>query len=296
MSSGRLEDRWVRVDGLNIRYLEAGTGPAVMLLHGASLGSSAEVWEGVMTPLAGGGHRVLAYDQPGYGLSDNPSDYSLAYRTAFITKLMDGLGIERATLVGHSQAGGMAVRVAMEQAHRVTGVAVVCTGTLLPPLAGSAPAGPRAGAEETARSDATADDVRKLLEADVYHQDLVTAEAVERRRRLSVGKNVSAAAGRAMAREPQQDAVPLWRRTGALPVPLLMLYGDCDRASAGARASLLKEQRPELDVEVVKDAAHLLMWDAPVVFTSRLLPFLAGAEREAAPASQAARAGSDPRV
>ena len=282
MSGVPLEDRWVRVGGLNIRYLEAGSGPPVVLLHGASLGSSAEVWEGVVTPLAGGGHRVLAYDQPGYGLSDNPEDYSLAYRTAFITMLMDGLGIERAALVGHSQAGGMAVRVAMEQAHRVTGVAVVCTGTLLPPLPGSASAQTRPGAEETTRSDSTADDVRKLLEADVYHKELVTADAVERRRRLSVGKNVSAAAGRAMAREPQQDAVPLWQRIGELPVPLLMLYGDQDRASAGERATLLKEQRPELDVEVVKDAAHLLMWDAPGVFTSRVLRFLADAERKAA--------------
>ena len=295
MSGGPFENRWVTVDGLNVRYLEAGSGPAVMLLHGASLGSSAEVWEGVMTTLAGGGHRVLAYDQPGYGLSDNPEDYSLAYRTAFITKLMDGLGVERATLVGHSQAGGMVVRVAMEQAHRVTGVAVVCTGTLLPPPPGSASA-PRPGAGEAARSDPTADDVRKLLEADVHHQELVTPDAVERRLRLSVGKNVSAAAGRAMAREPQQDAVPLWQRVRELPVPLLMFYGDRDRASAGQRASLLKEQRPELDIEVVKDAAHLLMWDAPGVFTSRLLPFLADAEHKAASESHATRAGSDSRV
>ena len=282
MSGVPPEDRWVRVDGLNIRYLEAGSGPPVVLLHGASLGSSAEVWEGVMTPLAEGGHRVLAYDQPGYGLSDNPEDYSLAFRTAFITKLMDGLGIERTALVGHSQAGGMAMRVAMEHAHRVTGVAVVCTGTLLPPIAGSASAQARPGAGETARTDPTTDDVRKLLEADVYHQELVTADAVERRRRFSVGKNVSAAAGRAMAREPQQDVVPLWQRIGELPVPLLMFYGDRDRASAGQRASLLKEQRPELDIEVVKDAAHLLMWDAPGAFTSRVLRFLADVERMAA--------------
>ena len=282
MSGVPFEDRWVRVDGLNIRYLEAGSGTPVVLLHGASLGSSAEVWEGVVTPLAGGGHRVLAYDQPGYGLSDNPGDYSLAYRTAFITKLMDGLGIKRGLLVGHSQAGGMAVRVAMEHADRVTGVVVVCTGTLLPPPPGGAPAEARQGAGETARADPTADDVRKLLEADVYHKELVTPEAVERRRRLSVGKNVTAAAGRAMAREPQQDEVPLWRRIGELPVPLLMFYGDQDRASAGARATLLKEQRPELDIEVVKDAAHLLMWDAPRVFTNRMLRFLADAERKAA--------------
>src|SRR5439155_26726246 len=150
-------------------YLEAGDGPAVLLLHGAALGSSGEVWEGCLTPLAEGGYRAVAYDQPGYGLSDNPKDYTNSYLTAFITKLMDALGMGRATLVGHSQAGRMAVEVALDQAPRVVAVAVVGTGPLLPPLpepADRADGRDRDGAERSIRSDPTLEDVRKLLESD----------------------------------------------------------------------------------------------------------------------------------
>ena len=51
----RIEDRFVTIDGLNIRYIERGEGAAVILLHGASLGSSADVFLGNLGPLAEGG-------------------------------------------------------------------------------------------------------------------------------------------------------------------------------------------------------------------------------------------------
>ena len=96
----------IQVDGLKIRYLEEGSGTPVVLLHGASLGSSGDVWEETLSSLAQGGFRGISYDQPGYGHSDNPKDYRPSYREAFVLKFMDALGIRQACLVGHSQAGG----------------------------------------------------------------------------------------------------------------------------------------------------------------------------------------------
>jgi len=85
------QDKFVQIDGLKTRYIEDGAGPAVILLHGASLGSSADVFERNLKPLAAAGVRAIAYDQPGFGLTDNPSDYSVAYRTRFIMMFMDWL-------------------------------------------------------------------------------------------------------------------------------------------------------------------------------------------------------------
>ena len=110
------QDKFVQGDGLKTRYIEAGAGPAVIYLHGASLGSSAEVFERNLGPLAKSGLGVIAFDQPGFGLTDNPSDFSVAYRTKFIMKYMDALGLEKAALIGHSQAGNMAVADAFERA------------------------------------------------------------------------------------------------------------------------------------------------------------------------------------
>ena len=102
-----VEERRANVDGLSTRYLEVGSGPAVIMLHGAQAYLSADIFTGVMEPIADGGFRVIAYDQPGYGLSDDPSDYRVSYRMAFITKLMDVLDIESAALVGHAHGGGI---------------------------------------------------------------------------------------------------------------------------------------------------------------------------------------------
>ncbi|MFI5267125.1 MAG: alpha/beta fold hydrolase, partial [Chloroflexota bacterium] len=62
-------DQWVTLDGLRTRYLEEGQGAPVILLHGAAPGTSAEVWQPNMGPLASRGPRLLAPDLPGWGLT-----------------------------------------------------------------------------------------------------------------------------------------------------------------------------------------------------------------------------------
>lgn len=271
-------EKSIQVDGLKIRYLEEGAGPAVILLHGASLGSSADVYEATLPSLARGGVRGIAYDQPGFGLSDRPRDYTVAYRTAFIVKLMDALGIQRASLIGHSQAGGMVVRVALENPQRVDRIVVVASGSLLPTLPDQ---GGKAGAgegQEGGDRPPTPEDTRKLLEGNLFNKSLITPEVLEKRHRLSIGPNLQSFLERSKAREPQKDTVPLWQRLKEVPVPLLLLYGTHDRGSAAKRCALLKQKEPELRIELIENAAHLLMWDARETFNEKVVQFLSGAE------------------
>src|SRR5437762_12926517 len=109
----RVKDKYVTVDGLKLRYIEEGEGPAVLLLHGASLGSSADVFLRNLVPLARAGFRAIAFDQPGFGLSNVPADLSAAYRRDSIPKFLDALPLKTAALVGHSQAGNRAVQLAL---------------------------------------------------------------------------------------------------------------------------------------------------------------------------------------
>src|SRR5205814_818513 len=83
-----------------------------VLLHGASLGSSADVFRRNLTPLAEAGFRAIAFDQPGFGLSDVPQDHSAAFRKKVMPKFADALGLRKLALVGHSQAGNPAVQLA----------------------------------------------------------------------------------------------------------------------------------------------------------------------------------------
>src|SRR5438067_4967755 len=135
-NEGAAMDKFVTVNGLKTRYLEVGAGGApVILLHGASLGSSAEVWDMNIGPLAARGMHVWAPDWPGFGLTEQPvGSHTPAYRRDHVVRFMDELGIEKATLVGHSMSGAVAVQLAFDRPDRVAKAVVLGSGTLLPPL------------------------------------------------------------------------------------------------------------------------------------------------------------------
>src|SRR5262247_2562412 len=170
----RVKDKFVTIDGLKIRYIEEGQGPAVIFLHGASLGSSADVFIRNLAPFARAGFRAIAYDQPGFGLSDVPEDVSPAYRRDSIPKFMDALGVKKAALVGHSQAGNPAVQLALKEPERYSHIIVLGTGSLLPPLDG---AGDNEGLAQQrlerrmAAEEPTLEDTRKMLEATLFHHE-----------------------------------------------------------------------------------------------------------------------------
>jgi pimeloyl-ACP methyl ester carboxylesterase len=270
-----MTEKFVQVDGLKTRYLEEGSGPEVLLLHGASLGSSADVWERNLAPVAAHRLRVIAFDQPGFGGTDNPTDFSAAYRRRFIFQFMDALGIKKAGLVGHSQAGNTAVGLAFDQPDRISKVVVLGTGSLLPPLAEAGKSGGGEG-EEGGSSEPTIEDTRKLLQKNLYNHALITPEVLEKRHAMSIGKNFQAFLERGKApRGGGKEAVPVWERLHQLPVPLLMIYGKQDRGSAAARAAALKERCPSLNMHLVDRAKHLAQWDAAQEFERLAGKFLA---------------------
>ena len=267
-------EKTVQVDGLKISYLEEGSGPPVIFLHGASLGSSARAFERNLPVIGAAGFRAIAYDQPGFGLSDNPTDYTTSYRTNFILKFIDAIDAERAALVGHSQAAGMAVRVTLQHPTRVSHLLVVGGGTVLPPLPGKGgAAGPAEGQEGTSTTP-TLEDMRKILDTNFYNKALITPELLQQRLEMSVGKNFAAFLERSKAREPQGGDVPLYQRLKEISVPLMLLYGKQDRGSAAERCALLKEQEPSLRIELIDNAAHLVIWEAADKFNEAALRFL----------------------
>src|SRR5687768_9739792 len=101
----RSDDRFVTVDGFNIRYLQEGTGVPAILLHGASLGSSADVFRRNLKALGASGIRAIAFDLPGFGKSDPTDDFSAKSKKTIILRFMDALKLDRAALIAHSASG-----------------------------------------------------------------------------------------------------------------------------------------------------------------------------------------------
>jgi pimeloyl-ACP methyl ester carboxylesterase len=118
-----VEEHKLEVAGLPARYLTAGTGPSLVLLHGA--GDNALDWRWVMPHLAVT-HRVYAPDLPGSPESARPAaDYSPAFFERFVAGFLDTLGVERAVMVGNSLGGLISLRLALSEPPRVTALVLV---------------------------------------------------------------------------------------------------------------------------------------------------------------------------
>src|SRR3954452_4132921 len=112
------QDKFVAIDGLKLRYFEEGAGPSVLFLHGASLGSSADVFLRNLAPFARAGFRAIAFDLPGFGLSDVPDDHSLAFQRRAIPKFIDAMNLGKTALLAHSRSGRFAFEIALEDSSR----------------------------------------------------------------------------------------------------------------------------------------------------------------------------------
>jgi pimeloyl-ACP methyl ester carboxylesterase len=118
-----VQERTIQVDGVLTRYLASGTGPPLVLLHGA--GDNARDWSYVL-PLLGRSHLVLAPDLPGYSPGSAPaSDYSPARLVHFVTRFMDAVGLDRAALAGNSLGGLVALQLALSHPERVVALCLV---------------------------------------------------------------------------------------------------------------------------------------------------------------------------
>jgi pimeloyl-ACP methyl ester carboxylesterase len=122
-------DAWeIELHGHQVVYRIAGDGPPVVLVHG--MVNASRHWAAVAERLAER-HLVIAPDLIGHGDSATPrGDYSLGAHAAVIRDLLSALGIERATMVGHSLGGGVAMVYFWQFPERVERLALVSSGGL----------------------------------------------------------------------------------------------------------------------------------------------------------------------
>ena len=123
-----IKPRTVTLHGRPVTYAQAGSGPVLLLIHG--MGGTYENWQAVIEPLARE-HTVVAPDLPGHGASaPGGGDYSLGAFAAGLRDLLIGLGHERATLVGHSLGGGIAMQFAYHFPEMTERLVLVSSGGL----------------------------------------------------------------------------------------------------------------------------------------------------------------------
>jgi pimeloyl-ACP methyl ester carboxylesterase len=272
----------VTMHGHRISYREAGDPglPVLLLVHGIT--SSSATWEPVMPALAEHAH-VIAPDLLGHGKSDKPrADYSLGALASGLRDLLERLGHDRASVVGHSLGGGVAMQFAYQYYEHCERLVLVASGGLGPEVSSALRAATLPGAELVLAVIAS----RHVHGAGVAVSRLLARLPV--RLRPSV---VQAAHGYAsLADNPTRSAFVQTLRSVVGPGgqrvsandrlylaegrPTLLVWGALDTVIPVAHAHAAHAAIPGSRLEVFEQSGHFPHHDEPVRFARVLSDFL----------------------
>jgi len=119
------EEHYVEIQNARVRYVEAGSGPVVVMIHGNA--GSVDDFDFKSLGLLCRDHRVIAVDRPGHGKSDRPggSDSTLQYQTRLLHETLSHLGITHPVLVGHSWGGALALAYALNYPKELSAIVLL---------------------------------------------------------------------------------------------------------------------------------------------------------------------------
>jgi pimeloyl-ACP methyl ester carboxylesterase len=285
------ESRFVEIDGLKTHYIDVGSGPAVVLLHGSSLAIDAlTTWRSLINALKDD-FRVVAFDQIGFGLSDLPPNGSLGNRlerVAHARRLIEALGLKQAALVGHSEGAFMAARLAIELENFATAVVAVTSGGLSPRLGGEADASWIEASRATYTYETDADNEDGFIRQSRLLTSAIRPDLEERLRQnyRRPATKTQLALFRQFKRGPNYPDDYLALQTNhifsfadRLPQTLLV-WADCDKTVPVERALALQKLLKNADLHVFSRAAHMVMYDREDGFNALLRNWLGNTLKE----------------
>ena len=242
-----------------------GPDGAPWLLLGASLGSTRDMWQASLDPLAET-FRVVRFDTRGHGESPvPPGPYAMADLAADVLRLADRLGAGRFAYAGVSLAGGLGLQLAHDVPHRLTSLVLCCTAARF-----GDPATWTERAERVRREG-----TGWLVEANRprWFTPAIAGEPAQHAERLLQGIADIPDEGYASCCEAlaEFDAGP-W--LDSIGVPTRVLAGADDPATPADRTDELAEHIPGADLVTIAEASHLGVVERPDAFTTAILDHL----------------------
>jgi len=249
----------------------SGVGTPVIVIHGGAPGACAMVnWSSNIGDLGDTGLDVIAFDQPGYGRTANPADYSMDYRIEHAKAFIDALGLTQFHVMGNSQGAYLAARIALDD-PRVQRLVLVSSGTLAPPGSAEAQAISREHSRALGAYEPGLENMRKLSMGTLYNKELVTDAFVQLRYEMSIGRLHEASIERRKAPRPE----PIFGELGNMRPPTMLLSGLHDAGVTVERTMSLFQLFPHAELHVFSDAAHWVQWDQAERFNALVSAFLA---------------------
>jgi 2-succinyl-6-hydroxy-2,4-cyclohexadiene-1-carboxylate synthase len=264
----------LRVDGVHFNVERMGDGPPLLLLHGFT--GSCDTWATFVSSL-GRHFQLIAVDLPGHGHSDTPADperFRMERASRDLLALLDGLGMDRISLLGYSMGGRLALHVALAAPDRIRALVLESVSPGIPD-----------SADRVARREAD-ENLALVLERDgletfVDHwerQSLFASQARlpaatrdELRRQRLRNNPIGLAYSLRGAGVGVQE--PLWKQLWAIHQPTLIITG-ADDARYRQIGREMAEALPAASFVVVPNAGHAVHLEQPAAFEQEILHFL----------------------
>lgn len=276
---GLLESRYLAGPGdmielgdwrLHLRDSGPRQAPAVLLLHG--FGASLHTWEPWAAALADG-HRVIRFDLPGSGLSapDPAGDYTDARSVELLLALLDRLGLQRASLVGHSIGGRIAWTFAARHPERVDRLVLVAPDGFASPgfEYGVAPRVPTA--LEAMRYVLPRPLLRANLQPAYADPAALSEERLTLYHDLLRGPGVREAMLARLRQTVLVDPVPLLR---TIQAPTLLVWGERDAMIPFANSTDYLRSIPDVRLVALPGVGHLPQEEAAAASLAAVRAFL----------------------
>jgi pimeloyl-ACP methyl ester carboxylesterase len=263
--------KFVDLDGYATHYIEMGSGEPVILLHGYFYDSLQ--WSKNLGALAAR-FKVYALDLWGFGYSTRePMDYGYPLYVRQLLKFMDVLGIEKASLVGQSMGGGMAILFATQHLERVNKLVLVASGGLPNPqspvmrIAGLPGIGEFLFGLKGSR--------RGILKANfIYDKNKLTDEYVEAVTRFQKVKGTTEVLLKVLRKrfwDTLSKEIHTLRKMG---LPVLIVWGHQDKSIPVKLARDMHHILKGSRLEIIDQAGHCPNDEQPEVFNRLALEFL----------------------
>lgn len=259
--------------GLRTHYLEAGSGPPLILLHGSGPGVSAwENWAGVIPALAER-RRVIAPDIPGFGATEAKTDgaYGFGFWVDHLFAFMDALGIASAPIVGNSFGGMVAMAASVRDADRVERL------VLMGSAAGDVPISE--AHQLAAKYDGSREAMERILRLFPYDPSTLSAEMVDRRYEATIHPDAPKGAHK-IETGPGENGETVFKVTpeselAAIEKPTLILHGRDDKVLPFELAVRVHKAIPRSELHTFGQCGHWVQIERRDEFVAQILEFVA---------------------
>lgn len=267
--------RLIHVDGIDLHYLDVGSGTPLLLVHG--LGHSAVSWHRNLDALSSK-FRVLALDLPGYGLSACPPDaaYDPPFFASIVTSFLRQIGVDNVNAVGCS-AGGLAVLLAALENPDLFRRIVLVDSVGFTPAPGNLWGDALLNTIGLWLSLPRARPLIKFW----YGVGFYDAAAIDEETVSEIyGRRVHSASMRASRRalteffKFSRNLQPLHDRLPQLKTPVLVIWGKNDRMFPVKDTQVAKRLMPATRIEWLDRCGHCPQLEQPAAFNSLVLDFL----------------------